>query len=283
MKKKGLGKGLLNLLEEELAPKEGDEFLYLDVELIKPNPYQPRTKFDEASLKELSDSIKQNGMLQPIVVMPAENGYILLAGERRWRAAMMAGVTKVPALVKKVDEEKAAEISLIENLLREDLTPLEVANSLESLRQRLSLTHEELAERIGLDRSTVTNFLRLLKLPAPIKEALHNGEINMGQAKALLSIDDPQLQLKAFEYIKKHNLNVREVEKLVANLKKSDGRPEKDPDLKRLEERLSQALSTRVEVNFRKRSGFIKIYCRSLKDFERIISYLEGKDEETTH
>ncbi len=283
MKKKGLGKGLINLLEEELAPREGDEFLYIDIDMIKPNPYQPRKRFDEESLRQLSESLKQNGMLQPVVVMPAEDGYVLLAGERRWRAAAIAGFDKIPAVIKKISEEKAAEIALIENLLREDLTPLEVASSLEALRQRLGLTHEELAERIGLDRSTVTNFLRILKLPDKIKEALHEGRISMGQAKALLSIEDPELQMKAFEHILRSNMTVREVEALVRRLKKERGQREKDPDVRFLEEHLSQALSTKVEVSFRNGKGFIKIHCRSLEDFERIIKRLEGENEETAN
>ncbi len=258
--KRGLGKGLMDLLE---AP-EG-EFIYLDVSLIKPNPFQPRREFK--NIEELAESIKKNGVLQPVLVRKVDGDYYLVAGERRWRAALKAGLDRIPAIVKEVSDEQAAALALIENTLREDLSPLEIAEDLEKLRKKFNLSHEELARICGMDRSSVTNFLRLLRLPEKIKEALHKGEINMGQARALLSVEDPQRQMELFERIKRRNMTVREVEDLVRRERKR-----KERIFSQIEEEISRLLGTKVAIGRR----VLKIYFRDQDELERILLALQG-------
>ncbi len=258
--KRGLGKGLMDLLE---AP-EG-EFIYLDVSMIKPNPFQPRREFK--NIDELAESIKKNGVLQPVLVRKVDGEYYLVAGERRWRAALKAGLERIPAIVKEVSDEQAAALALIENTLREDLSPLEIAEDLEKLRAKFNLSHEELARICGMDRSSVTNFLRLLRLPERIKDALHRGEISMGQARALLSVDDPEKQMELFERIKRRNLTVREVEDLVRREKKK-----KERAFSQIEEEISRALGTKVIIGRR----VLKIYFKDQDELERILLALQG-------
>ena len=258
--KRGLGKGLLDLLEE----KEG-ELLYIDISMIKPNPFQTRRDF--TGIEELAESIKQSGVLQPVLVRRDPEGFTLIAGERRWRAAIKAGLKRIPAIIKDIDDRESAVITLVENVMRDDLSPLELAEDLEKLRREFNLTHEELAKISGMDRSTVTNLLRLLKLPEKIKEALHKGEINTGQARALLSIDDPKKMMEIFEKIKKRNLSVREVEEVA---RKEKGK--KTPEQKVFEETLSRHLGTKVVVGHK----YLKIYFRDREELARLIDLLRG-------
>ncbi len=258
--KRGLGKGLADLLNQP----EG-ELVYLDVSLIKPNPFQPRREFK--NLEPLAQSIKENGMLQPVIVRRKDGEYFLVAGERRWRAAVKAGLKRIPAIVKEVSDREAAALALVENTLREDLSPLEIAEDLEKLRQGFHLSHEELARITGMDRSSVTNLLRLLKLPGKIKEALHRGEISMGQARALLSVQDPGKQMELFERIRKRNMTVRDVEEMVRREKARGERK-----LSHIEEEISRALGTRVIIGRK----VLKIYFRDKEELERILLTLRG-------
>jgi len=262
--KRGLGKGLLDLLEE----KEGELF-YVDVSQIKPNPFQTRRDF--TGIDELAESIKQSGVLQPILLRKNEDGtFTLIAGERRWRAALKAGLKRIPAIIKDIDERESAVITLVENVMRDDLSPLELAEDLEKLRTEFSLTHEELAGITGMDRSSITNLLRLLKLPEKIKEALHRGEINAGQARALLSIKDPKRMMDVFEKIKRRNLSVREVEETVKKIK-----GEKPSEQKVVEEALARFLGTKVVLG----KKYLKIYFKDKDELERIIQRLRGGEE----
>ncbi len=259
--KRGLGKGLLDLLEEG-----GGELIYVDVSMIRPNPFQVRRDF--SGIDELADSIKETGVLQPILLKRDEAGYMLIAGERRWRAALKAGLRRIPAIVKELNEREAAVITLIENVMRDDLSPIELAEDLEKLRKNYSLSHEELAKISGMDRSSVTNLLRLLNLPKKIKDALHKGEINYGQARALLSIEDPIRMMKVFENLRKANITVRETEDLVR--KEKGG---KSTEIRVLEEDLSRILGAKVMVG----KKVLKIYFKDRKNLERLIEILRGE------
>ncbi len=258
--KRGLGKGLADLLQQP----EG-ELVYLDISLIKPNPFQPRREFK--NLEQLAQSIRENGLLQPVLVRKSNGDYYLVAGERRWRAALKAGLKRIPAIIKDVSDKEAAALALIENTLREDLSPVEIAEDLNKLRRNFGLSHEELAKMTGMDRSSVTNLLRLLKLPEKIKEALHRGEISMGQARALLSVEDPKKQMELFERIRRRNMTVREVEELVRREKK-----ERERRLSHIEEEISRALGTKVVIGRR----VLKIYFRDREELERILLTLKG-------
>ena len=263
--KRGLGKGLLDLLEE----KEG-ELLYIDVSRIKPNPFQTRKDF--SGIEELAESIKQSGVLQPILLKKNEDGtFTLIAGERRWRAAVKAGMKRIPAIIKNINERESAVITLVENVMREDLSPLELAEDLEKLRVEYNLTHEEIARITGLERSTVTNLLRLLRLPERIKESLHRREINAGQARALLAIKDPKRMMEVFEKIRKRNISVREVEE-VARTEKGT----KSIEQRVLENTLARYLGTKVVVG----KKYLKIYFKSKEELNRLVRILRGGEND---
>lgn len=209
-----LGRGLDSLIpNNEVSTGGSSSINEIDIDAIQPNPNQPRRDFDEEALQELSDSIREIGIIQPITLRDLGNGsYTIIAGERRWRASKMAGLTAIPAYVRTVDDENMMEMALVENIQREDLSAMEIALAYQHLIEQYDLTQERLSERVGKNRATVTNYLRLLKLPAVIQMALKNKEIELGHAKALLSIDDPKLQIKVFEEAKKEGLSVRKIE-----------------------------------------------------------------------
>lgn len=242
-----LGRGLDALLDTSEVNTGGSSNIgEVDVMLIKPNPDQPRREFNEESLRELADSIAQIGIVQPITLRDTGDGfYTIIAGERRWRACQMAGLERVPAYIRTVDDENMMEMALVENIQRQDLTALEVALAYQHLIEQYGLTQEQLSEKVGKNRATVTNYLRLLKLPAPIQVALKERQIDMGHARALLSLDDPKTQLHVFDEMVANGLSVRRVEEMVKEL--SAGGTVKGKDGKRIRQKGS-TLSTEYNV-----------------------------------
>ena len=219
-KYQALGRGLDALIStEEVMTGGSSSISEVRMELISPNPNQPRREFDDDSLQELANSIRQIGIIQPITLRDTGDGmYTIIAGERRWKASQRAGLEKIPAYIRTVDDENMMEMALVENIQREDLNALEIALAYQHLIEQYGLTQEKLSERVGKNRATVTNYLRLLKLPATIQVALKNKDIDMGHARALLTLTDPTTQLKVFSEIKKQKLSVRKVEEMVKEL-----------------------------------------------------------------
>ena len=242
-----LGRGLDALLDTSEVNTGGSSNIgEVDVMLIKPKPDQPRREFNEESLRELADSIAQIGIVQPMTLRDTGDGfYTIIAGERRWRACQMAGLERVPAYIRTVDDENMMEMALVENIQRQDLTALEVALAYQHLIEQYGLTQEQLSEKVGKNRATVTNYLRLLKLPAPIQVALKARQIDMGHARALLSLDDPKAQLHVFDEMVANGLSVRRVEEMVKEL--SAGGTVKGKDGKRIRQKGS-TLSTEYNV-----------------------------------
>ena len=242
-----LGRGLEALLDTSDVRTGGSSSIgEVDVMLIRPNPDQPRREFSEEHLRELADSIAQIGIVQPITLRDTGDGfYTIIAGERRWRACQMAGLTHIPAYIRTVDDENMMEMALVENIQRQDLTALEVALAYQHLIEQYGLPQEQLSEKVGKNRATATNYLRLLKLPAPIQVALKDRQIDMGHARALLALDDPQAQLHVFEEMTSQGLSVRKVEEMVKEL--SAGGTVKGKDGKRIRQKGS-ALSAEYNV-----------------------------------
>jgi len=277
MRKRALGRGIEALIsrEEKTVIQEG--FRTIPITDIEPNPYQPREQITEESIKELVNSIKEKGIIEPIIVKRYNDKYILAAGERRFRAAQIAGLKEVPAIVKDLSEQELLEIGLIENLHREDLNPVEEALAYEQLNKKFNLTHEQIAQIVGKDRSTITNVLRLLTLPEKIKDYLRKGLIQEGHARAILSLDNEIKMLQIAEKIVQEQLSVRETERLIkkwSKLPKIRPGKEKEPNLLILEDELSKILRTKVTVEWKKNKGTIIIHCLSLEDFNRIYDLL---------
>lgn len=272
--KMALGRGL-----DALIPEKGLEVIVLDIKKIVPNSRQPRKQFREASLKELAQSIKEKGVLQPIVVTRnTDASYSIVAGERRWRAAAIAGLQKIPAIIRKADQQDSLEIALIENIQREDLNPLEMAEAFDFLLATYNLTQEKLSEKVGKDRATVANYLRLLKLPNEIKDLLRTERLNMGHARALLAVDDRPKQIQIARAIVANALNVREVEQRIRTEapgeRKKKRRPERDPNLAAVEDRLRESLGTKVRILPRGGKGKIEIEYYSLEELQRLLEIL---------
>ncbi len=281
-KMKGLGRGLDALLGSEepaAARAAGDQQAELKVDLLQPGKYQPRTHMDEAALKELADSIRMQGVMQPILVRPVGGGrYEIIAGERRWRAARMAGLSDVPALVREVPDNAALAMALIENIQREDLNPLEEANGIQRLVTEFNITHDKAAEMVGRSRSAVSNLLRLLALSEPVRDLLHQGKLDMGHARALLALTGMQ-QIETARLIAGRGMSVRETEKLVGRLLR--GTPAKKPrktsdrDVLRLQEELAQKLGTKVEIKAgSKGRGSVVIQYSNLDQLDAILARL---------
>ena len=270
--KTALGKGL-----DALIPDRGDNIVNLDIERILPGKQQPRRVFHEDALKGLSASIKEKGVLQPIIVSRTGDGtFNLIAGERRWRASRLAGLKKIPALIKNVASKDALEIALIENIQREDLNPIETAEAFNRLQLEYNMTQEELAEKVGKERATVANYLRLLKLPEEIKDMLYNGVLSMGHARALLSVEGRLNQIEAARKIIKKGLSVREAE-LLARKPSRPVKPvsDKNPQIRSLEERLKQSLGTKVRlIQKNNKRGSIEIEYYSLEELDRLLDIL---------
>ncbi len=277
MQKQALGKGLGALIPDlsALDEKERRSLGILEIELDKlvPNEYQPRKVFNDEKLKELAASIKVQGVIQPIIVHRIGTNFGLIAGERRWRAARLAGLRTIPALVREASKRELIEQALIENIQREDLNPLEAAEAFKQLQDEYKLTQEDLAKRVGKERSTITNFLRLLGLPKEIKQHLAAGALNMGHAKALLSLERLRDQMFAANQIVKKALSVREAEALAARLKKPvrEKKVRAGSELKAIEERLRRSLGTKVSIAAKAKGGKIVIEYYSGEELERIL------------
>ena len=285
-----LGRGLDALISTEKVNTAGSgSICEIPIGQIIPNPNQPRREFDPVALQELSDSIKELGIVQPITLRDQGNGtYLLIAGERRWRASQMAGLTEIPAYVRTVDDENMMEMALIENIQREDLNALEIALAYQHLLEQYNLTQERLSERVGKNRSTITNYLRLLKLPATIQMGLKDRLLEMGHARALLAIDDPKLQICVYNEIVSQGLSVHKVEEMVKEL--SEGGTVKTTEGNRLKgrstkiseeynilkESLSQFFQTKVQLTCSdKGKGKIVIPFANEREMERIIEILD--------
>ena len=277
MKPKGLGRGLDALLGGEEAPSR-EALMTIEIDRIRPGRYQPRTKMDEASLAELAASIRTQGVLQPLLVRPVERGYELIAGERRWRAAQIAGLDKVPVVVREVRDDAALAMALIENIQREDLNPMEEAAGVQRLIDEFSMTHEQAADAVGRSRSATSNLLRLLKLAKPVQELVMRGVLEMGHARALLALDAAR-QIEAANRVAAKLLSVRDTEALVqALLRGATGRRRKrtDRDLARLEEELSERLGTTVEIrSARKGRGKLVVHYSSLDHLDALLRRLK--------
>ena len=291
-KKRGLGRGLNALINtgsdtenNKENTKENHEYkeVFINISLVEPNRDQPRKEFDKESLSELANSIKQYGILQPIIVQKNGDMYEIIAGERRWRAAKEAGLTEVPVIVRDYDKQKVMEISIIENIQREDLNPIEEAMAYQSLMEEYGLKHDELAEKVSKNRSTITNSMRLLKLSKNIQQMLIDGRISTGHAKVLLSVEDINEQEKIAQELIDKSLSVRELEKLVKKYtkprKKKDDKDDKDYSLfyREYEDRLKDILGTKVQINTKdKNKGRIEIDYYSAAELERIVELLNS-------
>ena len=281
-KKRGLGRGLEALFDETPQVQETEEITEISLDEIRPNPYQPRKTFDNKSLKELSESIKENGVFQPIIIRKSVNGYEIIAGERRWRAAKLAGLKEVPVIVKEYTDIEVVEISLIENIQREDLNPIEEAIAFKRLLTEFNLKQDEVAERVSKSRTAVTNSMRLLKLCEKVQQMVIDDMISTGHARALLAIEDADSQYELAVKIFDEKLSVRDVEKLMKDLNKpvkENKIPKKDEKLEiiygEIEEKIKQSLSTKVAISSKGNgSGKIEIEFYSHDDLEKITDKL---------
>jgi len=275
--KKGLGKGLGALLGTDEPVSSGvTEVRITDIE---PNANQPRKSFDDEKLAALAESIKQHGGVQPLIVQQDGDSYRIVAGERRWRAARLAGLETVPVIVRDLSDRQVMEVALIENLQREDLNPIEEAEAYEKLISEYGMTQEEVASVVGKSRPAITNSIRLLSLDDEIKSRLISGEISSGHARALLSLDDKDLRRKAMQEIIEKGLSVRETERLIKVLstpKKQKARKVPDAEYQALEERFREVFGTKVRIMNSKKSGKILIEYYSLEELDRIINLVES-------
>lgn len=279
MTKKALGKGLKAFLPEEYGILKEERFLDIAIDRLKPNPLQPRRRWDPESLEELAQSIRETGILQPIVVVPEEDSYTIIIGERRWRAAKKIGLQTIPVIIRNLTKAQQHEAMLIENLQREDLNSLEIATAYQKMIQEFSYTQEDVAKKVGKDRTSIANYLRLLKLPDEVQELIADGKLSMGQARALIPIENPERQRSMALRIAKDSLSVREVEKWVRRLqspsKKSPKAP-MDPDLLIFQEELLKLLGTKVVISGDQNKGVLKIFYYTLDDLNRIYEKIKG-------
>lgn len=283
MTRRALGKGLSALIgDTEVTADAGDELRQIPVALVDPNPSQPRKAFSNASLAELARSIRSSGVVQPVLVRKTGERYQLVAGERRWRASQLVGLDSVPAVVRDLSDKDALELALTENLLREDLSSLEVARAYETLQQQFDYTHEQIAERLGIDRSTVSNTLRLLRLPAEVKTLLNESSISPGHARALLGCRDQKAQLDLARAIVRDGLTVRQAERIAAKANEpvapaSAEQPVEaapDANIKAAIRELERTLGTRVRINGDEQRGRIEISYYSAQDLNRLYDWL---------
>ncbi|RNB61986.1 ParB/RepB/Spo0J family partition protein [Brevibacillus gelatini] len=278
---RGLGKGLNALITSNLI-EEGEQVKDVSVSEIRPNPYQPRKEFEQSAIEELADSIREHGIIQPLIVRKSIKGYELVAGERRLRAAKLAGLQQVPVVVKAYTDQQLMEIALIENLQRENLNPLEEAEAYDKLIAHHDYTQEQLAKRIGKSRPHVANMLRLLQLPDSIRKMLAAAELTMGHARALLAVADAAVQMQLANDVVKKSLNVRQLEELVKQLNVSRETKKKkpaksEPILIELEERLRTRFGTAVKIKKGAKRGKIEIDFYSQEDLQRIIEILNDE------
>jgi len=289
-KRKALGRGLDSLLPGRtaaaVAARGAGNAQEITLDLIDPNPYQTRSRIKEESLNELADSIRSSGVVQPVVLRPSANGrFQLVAGERRWLASKRAGKTAIPAVIRQISNEQAMEITIIENLQREDLNPIEQARAFEKLSREFGLTQEQIAHRTGKDRASIANFIRLLKLPSAVQEALESGLLTFGHGKVLVGLAGfPQQLEQAAHQAMSKQLSVRQTEELVAKLLNPEVAPQhpkpsraSDPNVREAQHTLERALGVKVEIHDRKGKGKIVVRYGSLEDFDRIVEALSAK------
>jgi ParB family chromosome partitioning protein len=280
MKKRALGKGLKAFLPEDYGILKDEKYVDVDVEDLRPNPLQPRQDFDQNAIDELANSIKETGMLQPIVVVLEDNHYKIVVGERRWRAAQKAGLQKIPAVVRHLSERQQIEASLSENLQRKDLNPIEIALAYQKLIQKLNYSQEEVAKKVGKDRASVANYIRLLKLPQEIQRKVAEGKLSMGHARALVTLENPDQQIFLSRIITEKNLSVRDVEKMMAKRRSEastkEGR-ELDPDLLALQEEFIKILGTKVSISGNSEKGIVRLYYFSLDELNGIYEKIKGE------
>lgn len=295
-KKQALGRGLSALLkdpqndiksaEDKNADKLVGHIVELDLESIEVNPFQPRTSFNEDSLRELASSIRELGVIQPITVRKLDyNQYQLVSGERRFRASKLVGLETIPAYIRIANDQESLEMALVENIQRQDLDPIEISLSYQRLIDEINLTQEQLSERIGKNRSTIANYLRLLKLDPIIQTGMRDGFLSMGHGRALINIEDPQLQLEIYEKILANSLSVRETEKLVRNLQegkpaeKTSTAPALSKNIKKSIKEFSEHLGTKVDVKVAKKgNGRLIIPFSSEEDLERLKKIIQGEE-----
>jgi len=278
MARKALGKGLDALLPGRSSSAPGPRLVEIAVDRIRPNPHQPRDRFDETAIGAIAQSVRQHGVLQPIVVRDTGDGYELIAGERRWRGAQRAGLERIPAVVRDATPQESLELALIENVQREDLNAIEEAQAYRLLTEEMGLTQEQAAARVGKDRSTVANYLRLLDLPIKIQEMLVGGVLTMGHARALLALPEAARQISLAREAVARGLSVRQTETRVRGAKKREGTSRTrgatvDPNVVAAEDKLGRALGTRVKIRGKER-GRLEIHFRSLDELNRLYDLL---------
>ena len=268
---------------EDVVANGANTINEIDINLIEANPNQPRREFDEEALQELTDSIREIGIIQPITLRETANGkYQIIAGERRWRASMRAQMKTIPAYIRTVNDESLMEMALIENIQRQDLNPVEIALAYQQLIEQYGLTQEKLAEKVGKKRVTVTNFLRLLKLPAPIQVGLRNKSIDTGHARALLAIDDPKQQIKAFNEIVNKGFSVRKVEEMVKKIKKGSDTDDNSPkyqlseELMKYKQILQEKYGKRMNLTINdKGKGKITLEFSGIEELDKLVNSLK--------
>lgn len=282
MAKAKLGRGLGSLFDEPAISENTDTVEALRITLVEPNKNQPRHSFDNDKIDELSESIKEHGVIQPIIVVKNDDRYKIVAGERRWRAAKKAGLKEIPAVIRNYSEFEIAQIALIENLQRENLNPIEEAMGYQTLMSKFNMTQEDVSDKIGKSRSAIANSVRLLSLDEPIRQKLISGEISSGHARALLSVQSPKIRLALLQSIIEKGLNVRQTEALAKQLEKAKPKKKKptvDEQVKAqlaiLEDRLSSRLGTKVTLHHDNKKGKIEIEYYGNRDLDRIISIIE--------
>ena len=282
-----MGRGLSALISTAPSPQDNEELREIEIDLITPGEQQPRTSFDEAKLQELAQSIRVSGIIQPLLVRRRGGRFELVAGERRWRAAQLAGLSRVPAIVREIADENLLELALIENIQRQELNAIEEANAYKRLIESLGLTQEEVASRVGRDRTFITNYLRILKLPTEIQSLLEQEKLTFGHARALLGVSDPQLQRRFAQRICKHNWSVRETESRIRNISRQQQPssapppPLTDPNVRAAEAKLRRRLGTQVRIVPAKTgaAGRIEIEFYSAEDLNRLYDLLVASEQ----
>jgi ParB family chromosome partitioning protein len=287
MTKRPLGRGLSALISTDPLLADSDEIREIETDLIHPGSQQPRTSFDRAKLEELAQSIKSTGIIQPLLVRPRGGLFELVAGERRWRAAQIAGLARIPVIIRDIPDDRLLELALIENIQRQELNPIEEANAYKRLIDSLGLTQDEVARRVGRDRTFVTNYLRVLKLPTDIQRLIESDKLSFGHARALLGVEDPIIQRRLAQKIAKHNWSVRDTEQRVKLLAR-EGFPRKakplehaDPNVRAAEVKLRRVLGTQVRIHPIKSGspGRVEIEYYNLADLDRIFNAIAGDRE----
>ncbi|MDD5465611.1 MAG: ParB/RepB/Spo0J family partition protein [Candidatus Omnitrophica bacterium] len=283
MERRALGKGLAALIPEKAADTtiHKEEIIYVQFGQIKPNPFQPREDFDPQSIEELAQSIKEKGVIQPLLVRQRGDNYELIAGERRLRAANSLGLKEIPVIVRDVSDQDSLELALIENIQREGLNPIEEAHAYQHLIDKFQVSQEKISEALGKARVSITNTLRLLKLPHEIQEEMKKGRISFAHGRALLEVEDANDQRRLTQDIISKGLSVRELENLIKSkrpksIKRSIGPGQREPIVAVLEEQLQHALATKVRISKRKKRGHINIEFYSQEDLERIVNVIKG-------